>query len=553
MPAATPTSSKRGGAIKVISVLALWCPFAAPVGLRAQFIESIRFEPAGAPHWTEAWSPLVPIAELPRTLAGSGLRFPSLLTQPATRIGLFWTAGNPGALAREVGDQRTEFLVGLTDESGDYHRPFDPGAESHRLIAGQAWGAMGARGTGIARIAVDGGDFDDGAFADVLVPYASEPFTVIDTLGEKTSRTAVRLEGAGAWQHGSFAVGLGLGYVQQETRTVESAVPILNRTASPGVTGGVTYGLRGGSVRIGAFGRWQQTAETVAISSIAAVSRVYRFTGFDDPEAINLVANFFTRRFDRHAWAAGGVMGAELAGFSAVLFLQREHRLSKNFNILGDEGVADRWDAAGWMAGAALQSAFAARRLLVTIEARYSTLNGEEELSQIDGVPFSADETSWNVRGELRFTPRGGWEAAARLGLTREERTRSDALARVSSDLRSWSPEAALEVARWFGSSIAVGLGGAIGERNPSGSVPDPASMGPVYQAWLAPELALDATAARAWAGIGTVRWQLRPVTALWIQGQYKRISAPSGFLADAPTGVRSGWMAAVGLIYERP
>ena len=72
-----------------------------------------------------------------------------------------------------------------------------------------------------------------------------------------------------------------------------------NRTATPGITGGATYdpGLAG--LRVGVFGRWQQTAEVLAILSVAAPSRVYEFSGYSDPVAINLTSNVFGRRFAR--------------------------------------------------------------------------------------------------------------------------------------------------------------------------------------------------------------------------------------------------------------
>ncbi len=506
----------------------------------------------GAPRWTEAWSPLVPLGELPRTLPGVELGFANLLTLPAPRIGLFWTAGNPAALPREVGELRTEFQVGLIDHSGDFRRPFDPGDETHQLVAGQVWGPLGTKGAGIGRMVVDQGNFSDQTFSDVLVPYSTEPFTVIDTLGEEASRTAIRLEGAGGWQLGRIGVGLGFGYAQQETRTVESAVPVLNRTANPGVTGGVTYDLADGKIRVGAYGRWQQTAETISILSIAAASRVYRFTGFDDPVPINLVATFFSQRFDRKAWAAGGAVGADLGTVSWIVFAQREKLTSENFTTTVGEGMRDYWDADGWTGGAAAQAELKSRHLLLTIDARYTTIAGEEERAEIDGIPFTADETRWHVNGELRGKSDNGWEAALRLGVKREHRTRSDGLAVASTDIRSWRPGVAVEVARWLGPTVAVSAGVALSEHNPSGSVPLAAAMGPVYQNWLAPAVALEATEATSRAFMGTLRWQARATTGFWIQVRSESASPPddrSGLLPGAPRGERDRLRAAFGVV----
>ena len=140
----------------------------------------------------------------------------------------------------------------------------------------------------------------------------------------------------------------------------------------------------------------------MSILSIAAASRVYRFAGFDDPVPINLVATFFSQRFDRKAWAGGGAVGADLGSVSWTVFAQREKLTSENFNTTFGEGMSDHWDADGWTAGAAAQVELASRHLLLTIDARYATITGEQRRAEIDGVPFTADETRWHVNGELR-------------------------------------------------------------------------------------------------------------------------------------------------------
>lgn len=525
----------------------------APRVLQAQLADAVGPVAAGGtPRWTEAWSPLVPLGELPRTLPGVELGFADLLILSAPRIGLFWTAGNPAALPREVGELRTEFQVGSVDHSGDFRRPFDPGDETHQVVAGRVWGPLGSKGAGIGRVVVDHGSFKNQAFSDLLVPYSTEPFTVIDTLGEETSRTAVQLEGAGGWQLGRLGLGLGFGYAQQETRTVESAVPVLNRTANPGVTGGVTYDLAGGKVHIGTYGRWQQTAETVSILSVAAASRVYRFGGFNDPTPINLVATFFSQRFNHKAWAAGATVGAELGAVSWTAFAQREDLTSENFNTTFGEGMADNWDADGWTAGAAAQADLAAHHLLVTVDARYSNITGEEKRAEIDGTPFTTDETRWHVNGELRGKSDNGWEAALGLGIKREDRRRSDGLAEAATDIRAWRPAAALEVAHWLSATVALSGGVAVSEYNPSGSVPLAATLGPVYQNWLAPAVALEVTEATAHAFMGTLRWQARAALGFWVQVRSESASPPdnrSGLLPGAPRGDRDRLRAAFGVV----
>ena len=58
------------------------------------------------------------------------------------------------------------------------------------------------------------------------------------------------------------------------------------------------------------------------------------------------------------------------------------------------------------------------------------------------------------------------------------------------------------ELARSFG-PLALSIGGGMSEHNPTGSIPDPKTMGPVYQKWMAPEVALEVSEASTWLGFG--------------------------------------------------
>ncbi|UCG88084.1 MAG: hypothetical protein JSW71_05945, partial [Gemmatimonadota bacterium] len=235
------------------------------------------------PSWMWRWSPIAPLADLRRTLPGRDLPVTSLLSRSAPRVGLFWTAGVPGALPAEASDQRAEFRYVHSDRSGAFRRPLDPGVETHNAGAALAWGSLGGRGAGIGRVTVDRGTLDANAYADILEPYGSDPYSIADTIGDAVGRTAVRLEGAGGWRVGAFGLGLAAGYHQQETRTIASAVPRLYRNANPGLTAGVTVDLLASALQLALVGRWQQEVDQVSMYSVAAPSRVYPFSGYEDP------------------------------------------------------------------------------------------------------------------------------------------------------------------------------------------------------------------------------------------------------------------------------
>jgi len=509
----------------------------------------------GRPSWAGAWSPTAPIADLARQPLSNVLSISSLLLSPAPRVGLLWTVGTPGALAWEVADERAEFSVAKDDRSGAFRRPLDPGKISNVIGSGSAWGRLGERGAGIGRIAVDRAQFDDGVFSNVLRPYSTEPYAILDTLGHATSGTIVVLEGAGGWKMGRVGFGIGLGYRSREVRTVASAVPRIHTVAAPGITAGLNYEVLSGKLGIGVFTRWQQSAEALRIYSVAAASRVYQLSGYDEPVRTDLTATWFSQRFERNAWAHGVALGGETSGISWTLFTQREQNAAFNFNTTYGDENADRWDADGWTGGAAVQTHLSNDRLLATAHACYTTLSGEARHYELEGVPFIADESRFSIVGEVQLLPGTSWEFSAEVGVTRDERRRTDGLAEVYTDLRIWRPVAAFEVARWLGGSVALSAAGILAEHNPAGSIPLKTQMGAAYGNWIAPELALEASEARGKAGALTFLWQARPATAFWIQARHATVTPAqrgAGSIFDRPDGERTGWRLAMGVALGR-
>jgi len=505
-----------------------------------------------ASNWRDVWSPLGAIAQLPRAEPVRAVEQPDLLREPHRRVGLFWFAANPAALRNDVTENRAEFQAGLLDVHGGYRRPLDAGRELHRLASGYARGALGPNGAGVGRVVVDRSSLDEGVFADVVRPYTTEPYAVLDTLGEPTAGTSLLVEGAGGWRLGPLSYGVALGHASSDVRTVESAVPRVMRLSTTGLTAGTVVEVLRGRLWVGPYGRWQQTAESASIYSVAATSRVYALSGYQDPLQINLIGGLFSRRFERNARAAGVAASAGVGSVLLVAYGQRERLSASNFDQTATAAPEDRWIARGWSAGAAMQTPLLSDRATLTVDGHLTTISGDAEQAGIEGIPFAAKESQLTVTADLRCELAAGMESALLLGATRAERDRSDALAEVSSTIVTWHPSAALEFVRWFGERVAVAVAAATMEHNPSGTLPLAARMGPVYRNWIAPELEFEATASSSWAGATTLRWQLRPSTAIWLQAQYARnspLQQGTPRLPNAPTGDRSTLVALVGVV----
>jgi len=499
----------------------------------------------GLPGWVTDWSPLNYLGDLPRELPGRSATFSELLLMPAPRLGVFWTAGNPAGLPFEVGDEHVQFGFGLLNASGDCRRPLDAGEFARRRFSGLGWGELGEWGGVIGRAVVDRTNLKEGAFADVLLPYASNPFIVMDTTGDELGRTAARLEGAGGWRVARLGLGLSLGYEAAETRSIASPVPRLDRSSASGVAGGVTYELLGdGRLRVGVAGRWRRAVERIQIYQAAAQTRLYQLEGYFEPEPLD-PGTRYDRRLEREAWGldlavAGRALGGSFAGFART-----EQMQEIQFNRLYESDPPhDRWDADGWTVGGAAQRPFLGDRLLVTGWVRYSVLEGESQRWDIDGVTFRANEKSFKADLEVRVRALQGWEAAGRLSLVRDYRTRRDVLGRTRSVIHNWQPGAGVEVVRWLGSRFALAAGALLAGYAPSGGIPDPVTLGPVTQEYVAPELALQVTGGRTAKVRLGARWQATAGLAFWAQGEYASLTPTEGTVSIPmePTGDRSSW-----------
>lgn len=503
---------------------------------------------APIPPWLSRWRPLESIGDLPRTVSVVEHRFPDLLMRPDPRVGQLWTVGNPAGLALEATDTRVDFSLGYADDSGDYRRPLEPGSRSGARFEGTGWRPLGERGGVIGRVGVERNTLDDGNVSNVLVPYAGSPFAVLDTIGDAQNRTLTRIEGAGGWRLGTVAVGVGLGYESQDTRTRTTNVPRTNRTATPGATAGVVWQPGRGHFTVGVHGRWQQTVENMSALAIGAASRFYALDGYTEPVAFDLNAANFQRRFERTAWAAGVSTGGRLSANGRwIAYGQHETRSEDRFSPRTNDPLTDTWEADGWTFGAATRFDFGA--LEAVIDARFTNLDGEGRRGDIELLSFTSSETRFTTDAEVRWRWSDRWRLAGRFGLLYEDRLREDLIESTYTDISAWSPSVAVEVARWLNRRVAVSIGGSAIHHGPTSRIPDAQAIGPAYAKWIAPDAGLLALRATGWAGHGTISVSASDATSVWLRGRYRSATPEASGLGplNSPEGRRNGWLIMLG------
>jgi hypothetical protein len=109
---------------------------------------------------------------------------------------------------------------------------------------------------------------------------------------------------------------------------------------------------------------------------------------------------------------------------------------------------------------------------------------------------------------------------------------------------------ASFEVLRSLTEHLAVTAGGNLLDYDPIGGIPDPSAMGPVYDQWVAPELALLGTRARAKGLTLGARWKAGPGRIFWLRLATASFT-PGGsayVLPLAPEGNRQSWNLSLGV-----
>lgn len=514
----------------------------APPSVAAQ---SLGLNPAqDRPRWLTAWSPLDWDPDLTRRLPSANLLIPGY----RTRIGEFWTAGNPAALAREVDTSHTEFALAGSRQRGDYRRPLDPGGTELMQLRGESWRSLQPGFSLIGRVVADREELDPGTASDETEPYSSSPFVTLDTSQAAVRRTRVRLDGAGGWQLGSWGLGLGLGLENRDHQTNESGLTRRVRGTTAGVVLGASRRL--GSFDLGVYGRYRNRNETIRLTEVTAQGKVYQLEGLRDVALIDFLEAYY-RRIDEVSTAAGAstsgpLGGGVLAGYGEVRRLTERMSVQEQNNPLEDS-----WRVTGWAAGLAWRRPLN-RRWSLEASLSGAGLTGKADAAfDSTGVFYTSHERRAAGQIELHFDSHA-WELAAGVGFEHEVSDDADTAPDVSARVSSTSPSLQLLAGRQWG-AVRIILSAAALFYAPSSRIPDPNARGQAFRRFIAPGLDLYGLAARPSAVAARLEWRVSAGSTLWISGRTESLSPRAAPLTPfSPNGSRRATALEMGVTLGR-
>lgn len=535
-----PRTAHRPRAMTIGSlIVAVWAVFATPVTGQTT-------DGGGDGAWRR-WSPLAPVADLVRPSAPVSV-FSLVLLTPTPHVGLAWTAGNPAALADDVSDSYTEFLGSVRGENGALRRPLDAGRVGGQQVSASGWRPLGTSGGVVGGVTVEHASSSEGAAANAFEPYGMSPHVFADSSGADLGRTMARLEGAGGWRLGPWGLGLALGHQSWDTRTGVTQTPRFHLGALSGAVVGMTRDAASGRVTLGAHGRWRSEVQRLSLSTRQAETTGFVFEGYGEPVIHRLAARQgYARRVEREGGAAALSAEVRAAGLRWIVYGEASRLEERQFDQLTTNyPPTDDWDARGHAAGIAAEAGTRDRGTHVAASLRWSTVSGDAKRAGLEdeGVLFEADESVIDGAVDLRVAPGNGWKAGAHISILRENRDRTDRLARIRSSVQAWRPGLALEAAHDVGSRLALGVGAGLAWYTPSGGIPDPSQLGAGYRTWIGPDLSYMATGSQTLTGLFTLRWLSPGGQAVSLEARYQRASARETAVSIplAPTGTRSAW-----------
>ena len=524
---------------------------AAPQPVAAQSADPLTpVRSPEAPAWMTAWSPLARLGTWEREVpsAPPSLR---LLDAPAPRVGQLWSTGTPAALAREAEDAWGEIRFRGGGDVGAYRRPLD--ARDHRAVQLSAlrWQPLGERSGVAGRVVADETISDVGSLATYLVRHSPDPFVFTDTTTPPMRHVRVRLESAYGWRAGPWAIGAGLGLEMSDDRTRKARAARLGRASAPALSFGLLRVLSDAGLSVSAFGRWAEANENSRIALPGGiVTEVVELDGLGDPEPRRAAGpSIVARNVGRNNYAVGGGLAGRMGQWHWVVHGEREHLDNVHVGSRLTDEVPNRWEAKGWRVG--LDALGRAGPLRAVVSARYAALDGNAFRRDLEGqgAIFRARQRTFTGFVDLRAAAADSvWIAGLRVSIGRKTRLRRDFLVQVTEDIADASPGVSLEAARWLSERVALSVGGSFSRYDPSGTIPDSGIFGRIQPELVAPELALHATAARAYAASATVLAHLARGTTLVVRGRFDR-SGP----VDSIPGVgaeRSLWSISAGVVW---
>ena len=478
-----------------------------------------------APAWMTAWSPLARLGTWEREVpsAPPSLR---LLDAPAPRVGQLWSTGTPAALAHEADDAWGEIRFRRGGDEGEYRRPLD--ARDHRAIQLSAlrWQPLGKRSGVAGRVVADETTSDVGSPAIYQVRHSPDPFVFTDTTTPPMRHVRVRVESAYGWRAGPWAIGAGLGLEMSDDRTRKARAARLGRVSAPALSFGLLRVLSDAGLSVSAFGRWAEANENSRIALPGGiVTEVVELDGLGDPEPRRAAGpSVVARNVRRNSYALGGGLAGRLDRWQWVVHGEREHLENVHVGSRLTDEVPNRWDARGWRVG--LDALSRAGPLRAVVSARYAVLDGDAFRRDLEGqgAIFRARQRTFRGFVDLRAADADSvWIAGLHVSIGRTTRLRRDFLVRVTEDIADVSPGVSVEAARWLSERVALSLGGSFSRYEPSGTILDSGMIGRIQPELVAPELALHATATRAYAASAMVLAHLAQGATLVVRGRLDR------------------------------
>lgn len=505
-------------------------------------------------NWLGAWSPLRPVADLPRGELRAPFG-PGVLDAPSPLRGAFILAGAPGAIVHDLLGRGArdsarfgEMRLQHASESGSYHRPLDVVQGTATQVSGIGWSPVGSRGMAMGRFVVDQENEDTSSFTQRVSPSWSSPFIATDSVRPPMVRTRARAEGALGLRLGAYDVGLSAGVDSREHNSLDFPLRRTGRWASPAAALGVERSVPwlGARInaRVGAYARWTEMAETNVLNPSPLSTIIYTLQGMDEPQGIPVAnATLFVRN-DRRATADGLTASFELLGTSVVAVYERGNRADDQYRLITSRvRPTDSWRTSGSESRVQLARDFGAGVRAMVVAHRV-TLNGKGYRNDLAGLAVLGGDTQNAVEGDVRYT-RGAWMVGVTGGMTQRTQDRQDYVAQLTSHIEQVTPFVSGEVARAV-RGVSVAVGASFASTSPTAALPA-ASRGPNYRRLIAPDLAYDAAEASASALWLTVRRAVRGHD-VFVQLRTEQAS-PTSVLASRlqPSGDRTRWQVGVG------
>lgn len=513
---------------------------------RATFAQSVGIaSDRDLPPWMERWSALAPQGDLARRPTSASVALP-LLIAPTTRVGSFWSAGNPGALPFELRDRFNMLSASRAMQDGAYRRPLDAASSTTTQVSGLAWQPLETRGAVVGRVVAHRSLDDPSSASAVNAPYGSSPFVVTDTTAPAMRRDRVRLDGAGGWRLGEWGIGAALGYEARRSASTDAPFARSNRAVREGANVGLTRRLRDGALVVGARAGWMAGEETISLSELPEQGAVFALEGYREVPRLDVSTSYY-RRISRDVRSAGVDVGGALGGIRWVLYGTGARLRDRLTSERVDEPRSDRWSARTLTSGVAIQRGVAHGRAMVTAEGSVASLTGDAVQVLTSRSGPVADERVIDGSVEVRVLPATSWwTGVVRLSVLSEQRERSDSASQARSTVDGLTPGIAVEFGGRVSSRLRLSAGYAQAWYSGSGVIPSPSTRGALYRRVFAPELDMATSSASARAGSVVVQWSPSAGTDVWITGRDERTSSANRNRPFAPSGnraARSVWL----------